>query len=225
MKQIGNKVIGLVLVVVGVIIALNALEITNINIFFDGWWTLIIIIPCVVGLFKDEEKTGSIVGIVLGVFMLLCSQNVISWDMLLKLGVPCILVIIGLGLIFKDVLNRDTAKRIDELNKEKTGNTICATFSGQDVKVDEEKFEGSTVDAIFGGVKLDLTKAVIEKDCVINATSIFGGIDIIVPESVKVKVNSTAIFGGVDNKRESSEDSVNTIYVNALCLFGGIDIK
>lgn len=225
MKQIGNKVIGLVLVVVGVIIALNALGFTNINIFFDGWWTLIIIIPCVVGLFKDEEKTGSIVGIVLGVFMLLCSQNVIPWDMLLKLGLPCILVIIGLGLIFKDVLNRDTSKRIDELNKEKTKNTICATFSGQDVKIDEEKFEGATVDAIFGGVKLDLTKAVIEKDSVINATSIFGGIDIIVPESVKVKVKSTAIFGGVDNKRESSEDSVNTIYVNALCLFGGIDIK
>lgn len=224
MKQIGNKVVGLVLVVVGIIIALNTLGITNINIFFDGWWTLIIIIPCAVGLFKDEEKTGSIIGIVLGVFMLLCSQNVISWDMLLKLGVPCILVIIGLGLIFKDVLNRDTAKRIDELNKVKVENTICATFSGQDVKVDE-KFEGTTIDAIFGGVKLDLTKAVIEKDCVINATSIFGGIDIVVPESVKVKVKSTAIFGGVDNKRESIEDSVNTIYVNALCLFGGVDIK
>lgn len=224
MKQIGNVIIGIVLVVVGVIIALNALGVTSINIFFDGWWTLIIIIPCVVGLFKDEEKTGSIIGIVLGVFMLLCSQNVIAWDMLLKLGVPFILVIIGLNLIFKDVLNRDTAKRINELNKGKANGAICATFSGQDVKVDE-KFEGTTLDAIFGGVKLDLTKAVIEKDCVINATSIFGGIDIVMPEGVKVKVKSTAIFGGVENKKDTTSDAAYTIYVNAVCLFGGVDIK
>ena len=38
----------------GVIFGLNALEITDINIFFDGWWTLFIIVPCFIGLFKDD---------------------------------------------------------------------------------------------------------------------------------------------------------------------------
>ena len=54
MKKFGNLLWGLVLIGLGLIIGGNALGITNINVFFDGWWTLIIIIPCFIGLFKDR---------------------------------------------------------------------------------------------------------------------------------------------------------------------------
>ena len=43
MKKIENTVIGLILIIIGVIIGLNAFHITNIDLFFDGWWTLFII--------------------------------------------------------------------------------------------------------------------------------------------------------------------------------------
>ena len=56
MKSFGNVLWGIVLIVVGLIIGGNALGITNINIFFDGWWTLFIIVPCFIGLFKEREK-------------------------------------------------------------------------------------------------------------------------------------------------------------------------
>ena len=52
---------GIVFITLGLVIALNALDITDINLFFNGWWTLFIIIPCLIGLFKDEDesKTGN----------------------------------------------------------------------------------------------------------------------------------------------------------------------
>ena len=56
MKKFGNVLWGVVLIVIGLIIGGNALGIININIFFDGWWTLFIIIPCFIGLFKDNEN-------------------------------------------------------------------------------------------------------------------------------------------------------------------------
>ena len=56
MKKIENTVIGLILIIIGVIIGLNAFHITNIDLFFDGWWTLFIIVPCFFGLFKDQDK-------------------------------------------------------------------------------------------------------------------------------------------------------------------------
>ena len=56
MKSFKNIIWGLILITIGVIWGLNALEITKINIFFDGWWTLFIIIPCLANLFKDTEK-------------------------------------------------------------------------------------------------------------------------------------------------------------------------
>lgn len=44
MKRISSVLWGIVVVAAGVILALNAFEITSINLFFDGWWTLIIIV-------------------------------------------------------------------------------------------------------------------------------------------------------------------------------------
>ena len=52
----------------------------------------------------------------------------------------------------------------------------------------------------------------------------FGGIDILVPENVNVKLNSSCIFGGVSNKASVYENAP-TIYINGVCLFGGVDIK
>lgn len=76
-------------------------------------------------------------GILLGVALLLCVQNIIAWGMLLKFMLSAVLVIIGLNIIFKDVAWSDVSQKIQSLNKEKTWeNKICATFSGQDVKQD-----------------------------------------------------------------------------------------
>ena len=106
----------------------------------------------------------------------------------------------------------------------------CATFGENNASFDEEEFTGCNIDAIFGGVKLDLRNAKIKKDVVINATSIFGGTTIITPDDVNVKINSTPIFGGVEDERHKSKKEVNekkskTIYINATCVFGGVSLK
>ena len=50
MKNITKILWGTALIAVGGIIALNAFGITDIELFFDGWWTLFIIVPCLVGI-------------------------------------------------------------------------------------------------------------------------------------------------------------------------------
>lgn len=226
MKKVSNVLWGFAFIFVGLILGLNALELTNINIFFDGWWTLFIIVPCFIGLFKEREKTGNIIGLLIGITLLLCCQDLLNFDMIWKLALPTVLIIIGISFIFKDTFNSKISKEINKLNENRPKDSeYCATFSGQNVKFDGEKFNGTELTAVFGGVKCDLTKAIIEKDVVINATSVFGGIDIFVPENVKVKIKSSSIFGGVDEKRKSDTTDGHTIYVNATCIFGGVDIK
>ena len=59
-----------------------------------------------------------------------------------------------------------------------------------------------------------------------NGDMQFGGIDIYVPYNVNVKVNSNSIFGGVSQKnRRSNDPNAVTVYVNATCMFGGVEIK
>ena len=104
MKKFENIFWGILLIVIGVIIGGNALGITNINIFFDGWWTLFIIIPCFMGVIKDKEKTGSIIGLLIGIALLLGCQDILDFDIIWKLAFPTILIIIGLSIIFKDTI-------------------------------------------------------------------------------------------------------------------------
>ena len=226
MNNIKNILWGIILVIIGVIIGLNTIGITDIDIFFDGWWTLVIIVPCFIGLFTNKDKTGNIIGPLVGVILLLGMQNIIDFNLIWKLLLPSIIVIIGLSLIFKNTFNSKINNEIKKLNNKNTkDNEYCATFSGQRIDFPNEEFKGATLNSVFGSITCDLREAKIKEDVVINASSVFGGIDIIVPDDVNIKIKSNSIFGGVNNKKKNNEDKKYTIYVNASCLFGGVDIK
>jgi len=228
MKKISSVIWGIVLIVAGVIFALNALDITDLQIFFDGWWTLFIIIPCTVGLFTEREKTGNIIGIVIGVFLLLCCQDILSFSLFWKLILPIMIVILGLKLIISGLLGNKAHQILEDV-KQRDGKTQTgsAIFSGCDLNYDGEVFEGVELSAVFGGVKCDLTNAIIEKDCAIQLTAVFGGVDVLVPDHVNVKISSNCIFGGISNKtsKTSMIEGAPTIYISGTCMFGGADIK
>ena len=224
MKDKGNLIWGIILIVVGVIIGLNSLGIANINIFFDGWWTLFIIIPSLADIIKRPNKASNYGWLVLGIVLLLCAQDILKFEVIGKLIFPAILVFIGLSLLFKDKVGKKVKEKIKTLNEEGL-EEYYATFSGQEINKAGEVFNGASLNAIFGGIDLKLQDAKIQKDILINATAVFGGIDIIVPSNVNVKVQSTSIFGGTDNKITKQTENLPTIYVKAFCLFGGTDIK
>ena len=219
MKKVSSILWGIVLIAAGVVLALNVFNIMDINIFFDGWWTLFIIVPCAIGLFTEREKTGNIIGIAVGVFLLLCCQDILSFSMLWKLLVPAIIVIIGLKMVFTGLFGNKANEIIAKI-KQNGGETKvgCATFSGCDLNYDGEVFEGAELTATFGGVKCDLRNAIIEKDCAIQVSDIF------VPDNINVKVSSNCIFGGISNKTSVHKDAP-TIYISGTCMFGGVEIK
>lgn len=227
MKKISKILWGVALIAVGVIFALNAFGITDIRLFFDGWWTLFIIVPCLVGIFSEREKTGNLIGLAVGVFLLLCCQNVLGFDMLWKLAVPAIIVILGLKLLFGAIFG-DRAFKMIEASRQNGDNIKigCATFSGQNLNFDGEPFTGAELTAVFGGVKCDLRNAVIEQDCAVTATAIFGGIDLLVPDHINVRISSNSVFGGVSEKtHRPAVPGAVTLYINATCMFGGVEIK
>ena len=227
MKKFGNVLWGIVLIVVGVIFGLNAVGLTNINVFFRGWWTLFIIVPSFIELFRSTNKMWSFIWLVIGIVLLLCAQNILSFSLIGKLIFPFILVMIGISIIFKDTFNKKIADTIRTLNSNKGDfEEYCATFGSQQSDFSGQQFHGANLDAVFGSVELDISKAIIQADQVINANAIFGGIEIRVPTGVNIKVKSTPIFGGVSNKVKTEyNESLPTIYINSVAMFGGVEIK
>lgn len=117
-----------------------------------------------------------------------------------------------------------------------------STFGDQNIDYSGKKFKGCRVDAVFGGADVDLRTADIKDKAILRTSSVFGTIIVYVPEDVKVEVASTAIFGGVTDKRrdadrkrknkdtEKTEDiekgnTKKTLYIDANCVFGGLEIR
>lgn len=222
MKKVSSILWGIVLIALGLIFGLNALGITDINIFFEGWWTLIIIIPSLISLIQGKSRTWSVIWLIVGIVLLLCARDILSFELVRKLIIPIILVIVGLSLIFKDYFT----KKVEEKIKTEVESDYCSTFSSQKVRYENKEFKGANVDAVFGSIDLDLANATVSADQVINASSIFGGIEITIPENINIKTKSTSIFGGVNNKaKRSFNENLPTIYINGFCMFGGVTVK
>ena len=224
MKDKGNLIWGLLLIAIGVVIGLNSLGIADIDLFFDGWWTLFIIVPSLIDLIKEPTKTGNYIWLGVGTVLLLCAQGILNIEIVGKLIFPVILVGMGISVLLKDKVGKKVKEKIKKLNEDEL-EEYYATFSGQEINPKGDEFEGASLNAVFGGIDLNLTDAQIQNDTVINVTSVFGGVDIKVPSNVNVRVKSTSIFGGVDNKVKKYTENLPTIYVKAFCLFGGADIK
>jgi len=225
-KKIMNAIWGGLLIVVGVFIALKAFGVLTFDLFFDGWWTLFIIIPCGIGLFSEKDKTGNIIGLLVGVALLLACQDVFDFDIIWKLLIPAVVIIIGGKLLYKSLKKNNDYEEVENYPNKGEKSSVCAVFGGSELKPQNEIFRGAELTAVFGGIECDLRQAILEEDCVINATAIFGGIDIWVPSNVKVKVDSTSLFGGVSTKKKpNNEDGEITVYVNGTSMFGGIEIK
>ena len=228
MKKTSNIIWGILLVLAGVIFALNALEITNIDIFFDGWWTLLIILPFAVTLITEQDKLGSLLGIIVGVFLLLCCQDVLDFSWVWKILIPAVIVLTGLRMLWKGVFAKKEEVKNEKLPAEindskENRKVVCAVFSGNTLNCSGEVFEGGSFTAVFGGVECDLRNARIEKDCVIRVSAMFGGVDILLPKNVRARVEACSVFGSVEDKSEHAQDGP-IVLIKGFCAFGGVEI-
>lgn len=112
-----NVLWGLIFIILGVGFAGNAFSLWNFSIFFPGWWTLFLIIPCGVSLFRNGLQTGPLVGFSIGLMFFLSSQGFISGHSVSQLFIPVILIIIGVSIIFTNSPRKTITFKSNELQK------------------------------------------------------------------------------------------------------------
>lgn len=227
----GNEIWGVILIIVGIVLGLNSFDLIDVSLFFRGWWTLFIIVPALVSMLRNGLKASNTTILVIGLMFFLAERDLLRWGIVSGLIWPVILVGIGFAALFssnsfsRNHISSADMSKIRENTKDGIQN-YNVVFSGQEVKFPNEKFKGATVNAIFGGVDLDLRNAIIDEDVIIDVSAVFGGVDILVSSDVVVKVNCVPIFGGVDNKSNCVlAEGKPVIYLNGTCVFGGIEIK
>lgn len=225
MKQVSKIMWGIVLVALGVVFALNALEITDIDVFFRGWWTLFIIVPSFISVFTDRDKTGGLIGLLVGLMLLLGARGYVDFRMMCKLAIPAVIIVIGLDLIFKDAFSKKAKEGVKKLKDGGPLRAASAVFSTHDDNCSGQTFNGADYTAIFGTVNCNLQDAYLERDVLIKVKNLLGTVNITVPDGVNVEVRSQSIFGGVTNRIPNNEANTLTLYVEAYCLLGNVEIQ
>ena len=227
MKKAYKIILGLALIVAGLLWILSITGVLNWEFSTKGWWTLFIIVPCLVGLVTDKNKIGPCIGIAMGVLLLLAARDVISWDMMWQIGLA--LIVIGLGvqlLFFKTCCPHNVCEEKTISRDGKDIRHIESSFGKQFLSFAGQKFEGAEVESSFGALTLDLRDAVFSEDAFIDLDASFGGVTIIVPEGLAVKIAVTSGFGGVsDNRRTKVESGTPYLAIIGKVGFGGVVIR
>lgn len=223
-KDVTNVLLGLVFIGAGVMVFGAFMDWWDFTLFIPGWWTIFIIIPCLLSIIRNGFHSGTVIGLGIGMILFLSAQDFLQIDAW-QLIVPLIFVVIGLSIIFKPAVNK-SFKNVSIPKSPDGIPDITACFSGNTPTFNDIPFRGCNINVIFGGVEINLRNAVITEDCVINGSVLFGGADIFLPSNVKCKISTMAVFGGVENKfLDSADANAPTVIINPTCVFGGIDIK
>ena len=82
---------------------------------------------------------------------------------------------------------------------------------------------------VMGGATFDFRDVQLpQREITLNCTTIFGGVEVIVPPEMRVIDSGIALFGGRDTgpgSEESSDPNAPVLRLTGLTLFGGLGVK
>lgn len=221
---------GLIFIIAGGLFAakyLNALDPEVENYIFT-WQSLLIGI----GIISLTSKNGSIGGIILitvGAIFLLPKFGFVD-ENVHHLWWPAVLIIIGLFIIFKSFGEGKKSHRFTKKQNDMDVIDEHNVFGGGMQYVTSKNFKGGKIVSVFGGSKIDLTSAELaEGTSTLDITNIFGGTELIIPNTWKVKSDVTSIFGGFNDKKIRHStieiDEKRELLIKGVMIFGGGDVK
>ena len=206
---------GVLIIALGVILGGNAVKIWDINVFFPGWWTMFIILPCLYWIFTSGPDFGNVGGLIIGAVLLLGNTETfgpyISW----KLILPVIIVLIGVSIIVSAVRSAGEKK-----------NGVCAgktNFAQQSYNYDGKPFDGGVFKCTFGEMKIDLSNAIINQTKPFRIHCSFGSVRVIIPENVSVELKGDASFGEVESECSVKQEGI-PLLIEADCSFGEVKV-
>lgn len=223
-RDFGRLLVGLIVVTLGVLFLLDSAEVLDAGRAIDRWWPVAIVAAGVLTLAERPRATTR--GAILtggGALLLLFTTDVLGDDAWNYVW-PVVLILVGLAIVAR--------WRGRALPRGVVGDDVVngtAVFGGSELASADQALRGGALTAVFGGITIDLRGArPAPEGAAINATAVFGGIDVLVPRGWRITVRSLPIFGGLDDKTDHSAPlpaDAPSLHIDAVSIFGGISLK
>lgn len=228
-KQRGGFGKGLIFLLIGAFLLVRNLHL-DIPSWIMSWQMLLIVIGLVVWSKSEFKNIGGMIMMLVGGIFLAKEFFWFPFDFA-RFVWPAIFIVIGLCLMFsRNIDCKRKNPRYKLIKNDPTDDWLEASmiFSGENRIVVSKNLKGGRLSAIFGGIDVNLLQADFHGTIEIDATCVFGGLELIVPSNWNVKVDMTTIMGGVEDKRPveligNNPDKV--LIIRGSCVFGGVEIK
>jgi len=212
---------GVVFIVAGVFLLLEKMGYVPAGFVIHFWPMIFVIIGIVKIAYAGGRPTGAVL-IGLGILLQLREMGIIRlnfWDLW-----PVFIIIAGIAMLWQALYRKEpsssTNPEFDSLY----------VFGGGERQVNTKNFRGGSLFAIFGGYKVDFSRADFEGDqATLEASAIFGGGEIRVPENWLVSVKGVGVFGAYEDKTRHFQPDpskpTKTLVIRGVAVFGGIEVK
>lgn len=225
-----HLLLGIVLMFLGLFLIADLADIVpwRLRDFIFTWQALLIFIGLIFLSNKENKGTGIIL-IVIGSFFLLPRFFDVPnyWHSLFW---PAMLILLGLVVIFSSRRHQGRTSIFGGGKKTSSEDWLddVTVFGGGDKNINSQQFQGGKLTHIFGGSKVDFTRAKLAPGKnYLEVVMIFGGTKLIVPESWDIKIEVTSVFGGFSDKRVKTivvSESDRSLHISGVNVFGGGEI-
>ena len=218
----GRIFFGIIVVVVGVLLLLMALDLVPI----DGIGELLLYIPSLFilwGLYllavqKFKRAAGPIVMIAIASIVQLVLLDILRWEYVW----PIAIILVGVAIIaggagYHGRRRRRQEKRQRRKHRQAQAESrtsaegdldISVTMSEAQERNSSREFKGGDITCVMGSVKLDLTEAEIaEPPAHIHVDIVMGGLEILVPEHWIVRNDISRTMGEIEDHTESRKSA------------------
>ena len=224
-KQWTRTILGLLLVAAGLGFAGDVLDLWHFDLFFRGWWTLFIIVPCLLSILDHGFEVGNTVGLAFGILLFLSAQNLIEWWRMLRLLFPLLLVILGLSILLRPHRSREEAEAVRQAETAYLPE-LSAIFRTENRRIANPITGGASLTAAFGTLIIDLRDATIQQDIVVRTTAVFGSIHLLLPSDVILKADHLSLFGSFRDQMPPAEEGGRpVIYLSGTSVFGSTEVR
>ena len=215
----GRALLGIAFVSLGTLLLLDRTDVLDAGAVIADWWPALLLVAAVLELLaRPPRPVAGTVFAAIGLVLLAGTTDVVPGSVL-ALVWPIGIILLGAWLL----LRRGPTAGGDPLDDDVVDATVL--FSGRKLSSTSRTFRGGSVTAVFGGIELDLTRAVVAEGAVIDAVAVFGGVELTVPPGWRVVVDGPAIFGGHENNVPAPADAAApTLRVRATAIFGGVEV-
>jgi predicted membrane protein len=215
--------IGLLIALVGVLFTLDNLGIAEAGRYIR-FWPIGLVAIGLLKLWQAKDGCGGAFGgfvFTLAGLWLLVEQTVdvrVGFDDMW----PLLMVFLGAYLVWRGTFSRVRAAGADGHS------TVNATaiLSGVRLASSSRTFRGGDLTAIMGGCEVDLRQATIGGEAVIDVFSMWGGIEIRVPDDWVVVNQGTPIMGAVEDKtRPTPGAGAQRLIIRGVAIMSGVEVK